>query len=104
MPSRTTSPSGDVLATPEPVRSGQKSLTSTPISTSSSFPEFSHVPNHNDFIKLMLNAKAYADLNQTTATVQWKGHSTMVEPNLPPFTKEVLKEKLEQTLKTMKVI
>ena len=71
--------------------------TSTPqpfLSEAIPFPDLSHIPNHGQFIQLMLNAKAYADLNQSVVTVKWRGNSTLVEPNLPPFTKEVLKEKI----------
>ena len=65
------------------------------------FSEYSSVEGHMDFIQLLINAKAYADINQTCAPVCWKGYNTIIEPNLPPFTKDIIKKRLNTALETI---
>ena len=66
------------------------------------FSEYGHVEGHQDFVQMLINAKAYADINQICAPVCWRGYNTLVEPNLGPFTKDIIKERLENAIEFMK--
>lgn len=49
--------------------------------------ELAHIEDHGEFIQQLINAKAFADLNGVSVPITWRGKSSLVEPNLPPFTK-----------------
>lgn len=75
------------------------STSSAPSSSSSSsvasfFVEFEHIEGHKEYIQKLINAKAMADMEQTTISVNWHGYCTHVEPNGMPFTKDYLRGKL----------
>ena len=53
---------------------------------------------HEEFIQMLVNAKAVADMNEGPVRVQWRGYHTSVKPHLPPFTKDSLKMKLAEAL------
>lgn len=58
---------------------------------SNKFSEVSEVEEHAEFIQMLIDAKGMADLNQEPIPVAWRGHKTVVKPNLSPFTKAELK-------------
>ena len=63
--------------------------------------EFSEVEGHREFIQLIINAKAFADMNQTDVPVSWRGYNCLIEPNIPPFSKLELRRRLENAIKSI---
>ena len=57
-----------------------------------------------EFIQLLINAKTVADINETPVPVEWHGYETLVQPNLPPFTKKALRERLSSALQNIQVL
>lgn len=53
----------------------------------SQFPDLSRIRGLSQYMSLLMNGKAQADLVQETISVSWRGYNTYIEPNLPPFTK-----------------
>ena len=77
------------------------SSSSTSSSLSNPFSEFSG--DEGEFIQLLINAKTVADMNETEVPVEWRGYGTSVMPNLPPFTKTTLRERLNSALQNIQV-
>lgn len=61
--------------------------------------EFSHIPDHGTFIQLLVNAKAFADLNGVAVPVSWRGYSSLVEANLPPFNRKDYEDRLTEAMR-----
>ena len=44
-----------------------------------------------------------ADIKQKKIKINWRGYYSFVDPNLPPFTKMVLREKIAEALLHIKL-
>ena len=92
----------------KPIRSGRiaaaaPSMTDTASDMESSAPDkislplplrnISAVPEHDEFIQLMINGKALAGLQQSQAEITWRGYSTSIPPDF-----EMSKDNLRKAL------
>lgn len=59
-----------------------------------SFSDISNLPGHADFFRKILNAKGLADLHNKVMTVNWRGYSGNVSPNVLPLQKDDLLKRL----------
>ena len=75
---------------------------SSSVSVINPFNEFSE--DEGEFIQLLINAKTVADMNEAQIPVEWRGYETIVHPNLPPFTKKALRERLSSALQHLQVL
>ena len=65
------------------------------------FEEFSHVHDHGEFIQLLVNAKASADLHENSVEITWRGYTCVLKPNEGPITKQDYKLHLLHALKSL---
>lgn len=70
-------------------------------SSSIAFGDFS--AEESEFIQLLINAKTVADMNESPVHVEWCGYETVVQPNLPPFSKTSLRERLNSAIEHIQV-
>ena len=61
--------------------------------------DFSHTEGHHDFIKMVLHAKSIADTRGLVVPVKWRDYTTLIEPNMAPFTKADLITRLSNAIK-----
>lgn len=57
--------------------------------------------SHENFKKDLINAQVIADKTKSGVKVHYDTYSTMVDPNLPPFTKKELNRRLSEALKAI---
>lgn len=94
--------SEDDLNTPEVAQSmSQESSTSNISSSGILFDDFAHMENHGELIQQLVNAKARADMDQVSVSVNWKGYQCLVDPNEPPFSRNDFKMHLRNASKCM---
>lgn len=62
------------------------------------FSGISTIDGHRIFLEKLIEAKKFVDINSKIMTVKWRGFSTNVSPNHPPYTPDLLLEKLLQAI------
>ena len=66
----------------------------------SQFQDISSLRDHDDFIQMLINGKAMAQLNNKPYTITWRGYSTNIDPEFL-MTKSTLKNELISALKNL---
>lgn len=66
----------------------------------SPFVNISTSSEHYDFIQLIINAKTMAEINDSSASIWWKGYNTLITPDFK-ITRDSLKEKLLSVLRNV---
>ena len=59
----------------------------------SPFRNISNIPDHDDFIQMVINAKAMGLANSNPASITWRGYTTAIRPNFE-LTRDNLRKKL----------
>ena len=67
------------------------------------FQDISLIREHQEFLQMVINAKTTADINDSPATVHWRGSYTTIPKDFR-LTKESLSTKLISSLKDLKDI
>ena len=101
------SPTSSITTTHPPTvpvsRMSSVSLPKTLTQSNSNNPFSDFSAEESDFIQLLVNAKTLADMNENPVHVEWRGYETLVQPNLPPFSKIALRERLNSALQHIQV-
>ena len=58
------------------------------------FRQISTLPGHDVFFQKLINAKCIADMKKSVVQLHWRGYTTKVSPNQPPFSKDVFLDRL----------
>lgn len=69
----------------------------------SPFMSLSGIPNHDDFIQMVINAKATADLTESPAQITWRGYSSTINPGFK-ISKDSLRKCLLDALQRLNEI
>ena len=79
---------------PDTASDGESILEPSTILLPSTLRNISEVPEHDEFIQLVINAKAMASSSNTPETVNWRGYVTDIEPNFKMTRVSLRKELL----------
>ena len=77
------------------IASDLESVASDPKVVKAPFIDVSGIPNHNEFIQMIINAKATADITNSAIMVQWRGYSTYIHPGFKLSKDSLQKEILD---------
>lgn len=61
--------------------------------------EFGKFKSHLEFVKMIRDAQTMANETKSKVPFTWRGYKSSVFPDLPPFTKKVLWDRLKNALK-----
>lgn len=61
--------------------------------------EFGEFPSHVEFVRMIRDAQKKADDTNTKVPFSWRGYKSSVFPDLPPFSKKDLWNRLKMALK-----
>ena len=78
----------------------ESNMESRAVSLPSYFSDISQIPEHNDFIQILINAKVAATCSAMDINVCWRGYTTTVSQNME-MTTEALKNKLLTALQNV---
>lgn len=73
---------------------GKSKPTATGFDFINSFKGISPFASHFEFLKMLIEAKAVADIENRNVPLQWRGYQTKVVPNHHPLKKETLRDRL----------
>ena len=60
--------------------------------------DISPIKGHFEFIQMLINAKAVADMDNKEIIINWRGVQHEVRPNQEPFSKKEIRRRLQSVL------